>query len=50
MEDYHVAGGLNGLEPDVLIVGSGPIGAVYARKLIDADEDIKVLMVDIGEQ
>lgn len=38
------------LEPDVLIVGSGPIGAVYARKLVDADKDIKVLMVDIGEQ
>ena len=40
----------NALETDVLIVGSGPIGAVYARTLIDADEGINVLMVDIGEQ
>ncbi|KAK0126901.1 hypothetical protein ONS96_006466 [Cadophora gregata f. sp. sojae] len=37
-------------EPDVLIIGSGPIGAVYVRKLIDADKDIKILMVDMGEQ
>ncbi|KAK6337135.1 hypothetical protein TWF718_009919 [Orbilia javanica] len=36
------------LHTDVLIVGSGPIGAVYARNLVDAGH--KVLMVDAGEQ
>lgn len=50
MDSYNVVNARNPLEPDVLIVGSGPIGAVYARKLIDANKDIKVLMVDIGEQ
>ena len=48
MDSYSVAE--DALEPDVLIVGSGPIGAVYARKLVDAGKDIRVLMVDIGEQ
>jgi ribulose 1,5-bisphosphate synthetase/thiazole synthase len=38
------------LESDVLIVGSGPIGAVYARTIIDAHKGIHVLMVDMGEQ
>lgn len=32
---------------DVLVVGSGPIGAVFARKLVDGGK--KVLMVDMGE-
>ena len=50
MNAYDGIEARNPLEPDVLIVGSGPIGAVYARKIIDADKDIKVLMVDIGEQ
>ena len=50
MNSDHAVDGRDALEPDVLIVGSGPIGAVYARKLIDADEHIKVLMADIGEQ
>lgn len=36
------------LNAEVLIVGSGPIGATYARKLVDAG--IQVLMVDIGAQ
>ncbi|KAI0876047.1 pyranose 2-oxidase [Hypoxylon argillaceum] len=38
------------LSSDVLIVGSGPIGAVYARSLINADQNIKVHMVEMGEQ
>ena len=38
----------NVLETEVLVVGSGLIGATYTRKLVDAG--IKVLMVDIGEQ
>ncbi|KAL9072184.1 MAG: hypothetical protein Q9157_005196 [Trypethelium eluteriae] len=33
---------------DVLVVGSGPVGATYARKLVDAG--IEVLMVEIGSQ
>lgn len=48
MDSYSVV--RDALEPDVLIVGSGPIGAVYARKLVDANKDIRVLMVDIGDQ
>ncbi|KAI1097946.1 hypothetical protein F4804DRAFT_338689 [Jackrogersella minutella] len=35
-------------KPEVLIVGSGPIGAVYARTLVD--KNVGVMMVDIGEQ
>ncbi|KAI0895300.1 hypothetical protein F4806DRAFT_503238 [Annulohypoxylon nitens] len=35
-------------KPDVLIVGSGPIGAVYARTL--AKKGVKVMMIDMGEQ
>jgi ribulose 1,5-bisphosphate synthetase/thiazole synthase len=50
MSAYNEVDGRRALEADVLIVGSGPIGAVYARTIIDADESINVLMVDMGEQ
>lgn len=41
-------GSKNVIETDVLVVGSGPIGATWARKIVDAG--FKVTMVDIGEQ
>lgn len=34
--------------PEVVIVGSGPIGATYAREIIDAGHE--VLMVEMGAQ
>ncbi|KXJ85464.1 hypothetical protein Micbo1qcDRAFT_154203 [Microdochium bolleyi] len=46
--DEHVLDQDRVVETDVLIVGSGPIGATYARKLVDAG--VKVLMVEIGAQ
>ena len=36
------------LSVDVLIVGSGPVGATYARKLVEAGRN--VLMVEMGPQ
>lgn len=39
---------LKKIETRVLIVGSGPTGATYARKLVDAGID--VLMIDVGAQ
>ncbi len=38
------------MEHDVLIVGSGPVGAAYARLLFEADPSTRVLMVEAGPQ
>ncbi|MEU6718037.1 GMC oxidoreductase [Nonomuraea sp. NPDC046802] len=35
---------------DLLIVGSGPIGAVFARQVLDASPASRVLMVERGDQ
>ena len=38
------------MEVDVLIVGSGPIGCAFARKLIESNKGLHVCMVDSGAQ
>jgi len=35
--------------PDVVIVGSGPLGAVIARTLRDGDPECRILMIEGGE-
>ncbi|MFD9317583.1 GMC oxidoreductase [Streptomyces sp. NPDC060053] len=35
---------------DLLIVGSGPVGAAFARRVLDASPTARVLMVELGEQ
>ena len=35
-------------ETDVLIVGSGPVGATYARMIHDALPGIKITMIELG--
>ena len=36
------------LDVEVLIVGSGPVGCTFARKLVDGG--MKVFMIDVGAQ
>jgi choline dehydrogenase-like flavoprotein len=35
-------------EPDVLVVGSGPVGAAYVRLLTEARPELDVLVVEAG--
>ena len=35
---------------DVLIMGSGPVGATFARMLVEGNPAKKILMVDLGAQ
>lgn len=34
-------------ETDVLIIGSGPVGATYARTIHDALPGINIVMIDL---
>jgi len=38
----------DGTKPDVLVVGSGPVGAAYVRLLTQARPDLDVLVVEAG--
>ncbi|TDN91302.1 GMC oxidoreductase [Microbacterium sp. BK668] len=37
-------------QPTVAIVGSGPIGSAYARVILEADPDVRVVMFEAGPQ
>lgn len=39
---------MNQTTTDVLVIGSGPIGAAYVRMIHDALPDIKITMIDLG--
>jgi choline dehydrogenase-like flavoprotein len=36
--------------PDIMIVGSGPVGATFARVLAEALPRAQILMIDLGPQ
>ena len=38
------------VEVEVLIIGSGPLGCTFARKILDETENMCVTIVDIGAQ
>ncbi|HWI30571.1 MAG TPA: GMC oxidoreductase [Microbacterium sp.] len=38
------------IDPEVLIVGSGPIGATFARTIFDRRPSTEILMVEVGPQ
>jgi choline dehydrogenase-like flavoprotein len=39
---------MNRTTTDVLIIGSGPVGAAYARMIYDALPEVKIMMIDLG--
>jgi hypothetical protein len=43
-----IAGKMKQTKTDVLIIGSGPIGAAYARMINDALPDTEIIMIDLG--
>lgn len=38
------------IEADILIIGSGPVGATFARTLNQGNPDLKIKMVELGPQ